>query len=223
MNIKEGVALCPGCATLSPLSDCLEAAPAVLPAQPPPGCGITDDGRRTVITSTTRSWVFGGSIGLFAIAWNSFLVFFISSMFWGSQTQPPNPSNPPGGPPTGLFMMLFMIPFVVAGIGMAGAALVGIFGTLRIEIDGPEGIVSTGVGPFAWKRRFDASAVRRVSMGKTKYEVNHRQMPVILIEADRTIRFGSTLTEARSDWLLATLRTLLRPQSRAQSGHAPGV
>jgi hypothetical protein len=56
--------------------------------------------------------------------------------------------------------------------------------------------------------------VTRVSTGRTSYQVNGQYKPVIVIEADRTIKLGSSLSEARRDWLLAALHELLIVKSK---------
>jgi hypothetical protein len=71
--------------------------------------------------------------------------------------------------------------------------------------------VCTGIGPFDWHRRFDPAEVEKVHV-RTNSE---NPQETIVIEADRTLKFGSLLTDNRRQWTRAALQVVpLMPSSR---------
>jgi hypothetical protein len=64
------------------------------------------------------------------------------------------------------------------------------------------------------------SRVTRVAIGQTSYMQNNQRKPLIVIDADRTIKFGSMLSEVRRAWMLSVLRLRLFPA--AQRGRTGG-
>ena len=79
----------------------------------------------------------------------------------------------------------------------------------EVVVTGTDGRVRTGFGPFNWTRRFDPSRVKRVVIAQTSYEQNGQRKPLIQIEADRTIKFGSLLPDERRAWMLGVLHLQL--------------
>jgi hypothetical protein len=87
-----------------------------------------------------------------------------------------------------------------------------------------DGRVRTGFGPFNRTSRFDASRVKRVSIGQASTQQNAQRKALIQIEADRTVKFGATLPDERRAWMLGALRLLLVPNrdgggDAGRSGH----
>ena len=234
VNVGEGVAYCRGCGSLSRLSEILDQAEGdredpfhpsaperqVDPDVPPRGCAIRDDGLQTTLRASARS-AGGIAGGLFAtLFWNGIVSIFVLVAIAGtlhhilgsvpSWFPAPNFSSG-GGMPLGmvLFLWIFLLPFIGIGLLLAGAFLTSLLGRVEVRVRHNRGVAFTGFGPFGWKRRFDAGAVRSVRMGRTTWKENNRSKPVIVIEADRTIRIGSILSDDRRAWLAAALRRLL--------------
>jgi len=233
INMAEGVALCRACGRLSRLGDVAMAdsppAPA-FPGTPPSGCRFIDGGPggETELHATIRS---GSAVFflIFATFWNSIVSIFVVIAIAGlySRLIGPLPSwypNPPmssgkhGTPHPAssmstselTFMCLFLIPFVLVGIGTALVALIGLLGSLRIRIDPTAVRVRTGLGPLAWTRTIDPTRITRVSIGQTSWQQNNRTLPLIVIAAaDREVKFGSQLSPERRNWMAAVLRQRL--------------
>lgn len=119
------------------------------------------------------------------------------------------------GPLTGGGILLFMIPFVLVGIGTACVAIVSWAGEVRVTIgdrtDHDSATVFLGLKNLGWKRRFKPSAVKSVTIGDSGVSVNNRPQPGIIIQTDKPLKFGSMLADDRRRWMAATLRVLLLP------------
>lgn len=216
INISEGVALCGACGQLSRLA---EVAAHKRPTQelledPPPGCRVTEWGHRTTLTATLRS--AGGMLGALAAAlfWNGITSVFVAAAArgWYEHLVGPAPDWFPAPPMDDLnslgallFMTLFLTPFVLVGVGMVVAVLLCAVGRVEVQLGGHRGVVRSGVGPVTWNQRFDPERVREVSIGWTRWQQNDQSQELIVIHADRRVKFGSMLTEERRDWLRAAL------------------
>lgn len=229
INIEQGVALCRACGRLSRLTDIVaqsEVADPSLAADPPPGCRWYQDGMATVLVATTRSVGGASFILLFSLFWNGIVSIFVLIAAAGLYTNLvgplpswfPAPANGQGSSGGGgalmslgetLFLCIFLTPFILVGVGSFLAVLHCLFGRLEVRLLGDEGQVRNAVGPLSWKRKFNAAEVTRISEGQTPYTQNGRTRPLIVIEADRTIRFGSGLTSRRRNWMMAALHALL--------------
>jgi len=249
INIAEGVGLCDACGEVSRLADIADGndqdessvAPVVDAADdPPPGCALDDRGNEIIVRASCRSLgsaIFGLIFGTF---WNGIVSIFVLIAIGGLYTNitgqplpswfpaPSGGSSGPGhhgtsgnlGPNMTLFLCVFLVPFVLVGVGMIIFVLVSLFGRNEVRLRGEEAVVRTAIGPVGWKRRFDASKVTQVRIGRTSWKENNRTKPVICIEAERTLRFGSSMREDRRAWMCAVLRKLLvEPARRPSLGH----
>lgn len=226
VNLAEGVALCPGCGRLSRLSDVVNAAPpaAELLDQIPPGCRVSSWGQEIRIRATLRST--GSLMGtLFAaLLWNGIVSVFVLIAAAGLYTNLVGPlpawfpaPNMDAPMPLGmtLFLCVFLLPFVAIGVSLLAAVLLYALGKVEVWIGDREARVRTGIGPLVWRRRFDPSQVRRVDEGTTSWETNGRPGRTVVIEAERSVKFGLLLTDERRQWMRAILRVLLvQPWSR---------
>jgi hypothetical protein len=239
INIREGVALCPGCGKLSRLSELNagERSAAEVLDSPPSGCAVYPLGNAVVVSASLRS--FGTAVGCLAIAlfWNGIVSVFVLIAFCGLYTNLVGPLpnwfpapgkgnvNAKGGPMElgeALFLCVFLIPFVTVGTGLAGAVVLTIFGKIRVVVDEFDSYVATGVGFLRWKSRFDARAVRAVNRSFSTWKTNDRHQPLIELVANRTIKFGSFLREERMEWLLAVLKKLfLNPDDKRAGSDLP--
>lgn len=238
VNIKEGVALCPGCGKLSRLSELNydnRSLQEIL-AKPPTGCSIVPLGHGAVVSASLRS--FGGFLGAacFALFWNGIVSIFVLVAIAGLYTNLigplpawfPAPRMNEGKPQMNggpmdlgmtLFLCVFLIPFVTIGTGMAAAAIINLVGKVQVVIDDAESYVTTGVGFVKWKRRFHARDVRAVNFGYTAWRSNGASSKLIEMVADRTIKFGSLLATDRLEWLRAVLKEMLL----TRDGNRPGL
>lgn len=228
INIAQGVALCPACGSLSPLSTVVEQLRPMQEtlAEPPRGCTVTESGDEMRIRASLRS--VGGAVGALAVAlfWNGIVSIFVllaAAAIYVNLVGPlpawfPVPKSDTGAPMSlgmALFLCVFLIPFVSIGAVLLAAVFLCIGGHVEVilregngEREG-EGVVSTGVGRLCWRRRFDPARVSRVGMGETSWKENDKAKPVIVIEADRKVKFGSMLANERQAWLRAVLHVLL--------------
>jgi hypothetical protein len=205
----------------------LPVADATALASPPEGCAYSESIRGDLtITASLRSVGSAVAYLAFALFWNgivSIFVLFAISQLYAHFIGPvptwfPAPRSNRGGVSTvgeTYFLCIFLIPFVLVGAGMIMAVIYSLIGRVQLTVTGTDGRVRTGCGPINWSRRFDASKVKRVSDTRTKYEVNHRTQSLIQIEAERTIRFGSGLSDPRRKWLLGMLHFLLVAPTKA--------
>jgi hypothetical protein len=104
-----------------------------------------------------------------------------------------------------IFLCIFLTPFVTIGALTFVGATMCLVGKVEVWLADREASVRTGAGPFMWRRRFDPTTVRGVTIGNTAWESNGKANPLIIIEADRTIKFGSMLPDDRREWLQAIL------------------
>lgn len=180
-----------------------------LKAQKPFGSKIvyTQDARELDIllppASSTASGLFGlAFMGAFAIAWNSFLVFWCSFTLMA-----PFPIN--------LVFGLFSLPFWAAGITMAVGVVFGLFGRVRLRIT-PEQI-SQDYELFGLKRAVAPSSQRheitKLELTKAYFKKDSdgdriEVKPQLLVWAG-TRKYGcfggSTLSQPELNWLAQEL------------------
>lgn len=228
INIREGVALCPKCGTLSRLSELSESDRSVqeILNQPPSGCSIEAFGNVVIATASLRSIAGFLAPAAFALFWNSIVSVFVLIAIAGLYTNLAGPLPAwfpaPGlnqgkpemnGEPMGLgmtlFLCIFLIPFVTIGVGMVVAAMMNLFGKVEVVINELDSYIATGIGIVKWKRRFDPHQIRSVSYGRTTWQSEGSPSKLIELAADRTIKFGSLLQPERMEWLRVVLKQLL--------------
>lgn len=216
--MQQGAALCRGCGVLLSLAEVMEqqALEAVL-TSPPWGCRIDDSAGvfevRVAVHSVGRA---AGAI-IASVFWNGITGVFVmiaigatwQNLIGALPSWFPAPANlnmPLGGV---LFLWLFLTPFISIGLLLIWTALLSMMGTLVVTINGQEGRVFTGVGWVGWTRRFDASAVRSVKLGETSYQENGRTKSVIVIDANRKVKFGTVMEDEQRRWTIAVLAARL--------------
>lgn len=217
INITEGVALCPSCGKLSRLADVAgrKRPMAELIARPPKGCSIYERGQDVIMRVSLRS--LGGFLAALFISlfWNGIVSVFVLIAVAGLYTNlvgplpnwfpAPQNNNQAMGLGESIFLCIFLIPFVTVGSVMIGVTLMNLSGKVEVWLADREASVGTGVGLLVWRSRFDPTAVRGVTVGNSTSQSNGKTSPVIVIEADRTIKFGSMLSDDRREWLQAML------------------
>ncbi len=220
INIKQSVAYCPGCGKLSDLRDVIESTDSAVDIQQTPsGCYVWNEGARIKVQSTLRS-IFGalGSL-VFALFWNGivsvFVLVAISGLWLNLAGEPPEylPAPDTNGKEmtkgSTLFLCIFLIPFVLVGMGAFACFLFNLWGRIEVLLDGPNGSIRTGIPILGWTRRFDANRVTKVTSDVSSWQQSGRTRGLIKIDADRTIKFGSQLNDTRRDWMRSVLKKLL--------------
>jgi hypothetical protein len=218
MNIAEGVALCPECGKLSPLSEVVEATTPLeeLVENPPAGCTISEWGDQTTLYANLRSGMRLLGTLFAATFWNGitsiFLLKALTSLYHNLIGPLPDwvPTLGDAVPlGTALLFCLFLIPFVLIGAAMIFAIFCYAWGRIEITVDRHEAKVRTGFGPFNWTQRFDPDQVEEVDLGFSRWASNGQHQEQIEIHADRKVNFGSMLSEERREWLYEVLRAKL--------------
>lgn len=229
MNITEGVALCPVCRELSHLSDLIwsdRTADEIL-SRPPSGCSIREADDGVVVTASLRSVGGALGIGFFALFWNSIVSIFVfvaiaglySNLIgplpaWfpapGLQDGKPRMNDQPMDLGMTLFMCIFLLPFVLVGLGTIGSFLLLLLGKIEVLIGEHDSYAATGIGPLLWKRRFDATQVKSVKYGRSKSQSDDSNFSkTLVITADLPISTASMLPQHRMEWLRIVLKELL--------------
>ncbi len=207
------------------------------PPDPVPGTSYRDDGMFVTITASPRNFkhaligllmcvLWNGliSAGLFA-AWTRILVALGVALPWV-----PSGGAPASGfvadalkMPIGLavFINVFMIPFLLVGLAMLAATLYAIAGRLEVVVTDIEGWVWRGVLVWGRKKRFDPMTVThlgtRVKMERDSSGDVHVEKKIFIgLPEGKPIRFGSTLTDQRRQFVERALRyaVLSRRQTR---------
>lgn len=226
INVAEGVALCAMCGKLARLSEIVELqeiqenseAPAVVPR----GCSTNVVMDEIRIRATLRSCAGMLGVLLIGLFWNGIVSVFVLQAVAGLYAHfvGPLPTWFPAAIGTQqalgelLFLCVFLIPFVLVGSMFVFGFLACAAGHVEVRIRGTAGAVRTGIGAFVWTKRFNPALVKRITIGETKWKQNDQTKPVICIEADRTVNFGSMLTEERREWMRATLVSMLLSPSK---------
>jgi len=242
VNVGRDIAACLDCNEVFTLSELVGvttgAAPGTAPAEravdlddPPAGCSFqrTPDG--FTVVASTRSW---GAFAIvpFAVAWNSFIAFAFTSVLWSmthaeeaaNGTEGAEPADGASGMPpfAVLFIALFMLPFVAAGLMMIGMALMMICGQVRVSVERGQGEIFTGVFGLGRHKRFDWDSIQRVADADLSAMM---PMPVsmpgssrIVLEGQRRVTFGKLLNGERSYFVAAALRQMVAERGGAQRG-----
>ena len=232
INVANDVAYCRPCNLayqLSELADDGGIDAAVDLKRPPDGVWYRSDGRGRVLGATHRSW--GTALGALGISlfWNGIVSVFVLVAIAGtlSHLHVPVPTWFPapkmnGGPMTvgmTIFLWIFLSPFILVGMAMIGAFLSALGGRTEVTILKNQGVVFTGIGPLGYRRRFDASGVRRIRLeeksGNSRTGQSQAQTEIVIESREgKLVRFGSSLTEERRQFMAGALhQTLLGPKT----------
>lgn len=196
-------------------------------SRPPAGAWYRDDGIELCVGATMRS--VGGALALlaFSLFWNGIVSVFVSLAIAGTIQQLgftvpawfPSPTMKGSGIHNGImslgmvvFMWIFLTPFIVIGCAMIGGFLSCLFGRVEVTVRDAAGTVFTGIGAIGFRQRFDASAVtgvRIVEKVSVDSESGRTKSTRIVIDADRPVKFGSTMKDERRWFIAGALRKAL--------------
>ncbi|MEM8667913.1 MAG: hypothetical protein AAGG48_10380 [Planctomycetota bacterium] len=228
INLKEGVALCPSCGKLIRLSELnLSGRPnQQVIHEPPAGCSASPVGNGAVVRATLRSLAGCVMCFVFAAFWNGivsvFVLVAIAGLYanligpvpdWfpapGVENGEPIMNDAPMGMGETLFLCVFLIPFVTIGLVLIGVMLVQLCGRVEVVIQQEGSFVATGVGFLKYKKHFDPNQVSSIEFSHTSWQSDGEAKRVLEIKSDRTIKFGSMLTDDRIEWMRVVLYELV--------------
>jgi hypothetical protein len=225
INVAQNVAFCRVCNLAHPLAALvhgLELEAGVDASRPPAGAWSRGAGMGTVIGATYRS--IGSAIGalFMALFWNGIVSVFVALATSATLTllgwpipawfPAPKMNHQEMGLGETLFLWLFLTPFIVIGLGLAGAVLRALFGWTEVRIDAGEAMVATGIGPWAWRRRFRPETVKDIRLetvpSRNRNGVD-REVIAVELDSGRLIKFGGGLREDRKRFVAAAARQVL--------------
>lgn len=231
VNVANDIAYCRACNLahkLSTLAESAELDAGVDLARPPAGAWSRNDRSGPVIGATHRS--VGSAIGLLAVSlfWNGIVSVFVLLAMAGTLRNLhvsvpswfPAPVMNDSAMSVGMtiFLWIFLTPFILIGLAMIGAFLSCLAGRTEVRIGHAEGVVSSGVGPLRYHRRFDPKSVKQVRIEARPWrdsDGDSRNKTHIVIESleGKQIKFGTMLSEARRKFVAAAVRKALFRQA----------
>jgi hypothetical protein len=188
---------------------------------PPPGAWTHTVNGETVIGAVHRAIGQGMVLLLFAAPWNFLFLALVRGVLVVGTLQNlglpvPDWLAVPGGPISLgalVFFSIFLTPFILAGLFLAALVLSAFFGRTEVRTNGQQGVVAVSIGPFVWRRRFDATAVRdvRIDTRLTPESDGDSTETYIIIEMTNgpPTGFGMMLRGARRQFVAAALRRAL--------------
>jgi len=223
INVAQDVAYCRICNASYRLSDLTfdNTATDVDLNQPPKGAWCVTDGAGTVIGASNQNLVNAVGFTFFAIFWNSgvsmFVFFDIVGALHHFKVPLPTwitiPKMEDGGEMSGSMIMftgLFIIPFVLVGLFLAGSVLINLLGRTEARISGTQGSVFTGVGKLGWRRRFDPSQLREVRCYQRRNNEGADTVGIQIETRDsKQVKFATMLTSERRQFMLGALKKIL--------------
>jgi hypothetical protein len=228
MNVAKDVALCRSCNHVSSLSSLVSGFALEKDVdlhQPPPGCWHRSTGFGAVVGSTHRA--LGTALGLLAVAlfWNGIVSIFVSVAISSTLhlLHVPVPDWFPAPKMNGetmsvgmtIFIWIFLTPFITIGLIMIAGLLSCVAGQSEVRVERGEVAVATGIGPFAWNRRFMASDLKEIRIEERPSRGsdgnNQTKMQIVAeLQSGRLIKFGTALREDRLKFLAAAADKLIR-------------
>lgn len=239
VNVARDVALCRPCNLAFPLSS-LAAGVAVDPDvdlyRPPPGCWHRHTGMGVSVGATHRSLVMALPLLGIALFWNGIVSIFVlvavsSTLHLLGVPVPgwfpaPEMNDETMGTGITIFLWIFLTPFIVIGLGMIGGFLSCVAGKTEVGVDRGMVGIATGIGPFRWNRRFQASDLKAIRIRENHGNQNrgggNRQIIAELANG-RTLKFGSLLREERQRFLAAAAEKIIRDPNMAATGLRTGM
>ena len=224
INVAADVAFCRACNVAYKISELAQGTgidPSLDLATPPAGAWQRASGLGTVIGATHRS--VGGAIGslIFALFWNGIISIFVTLAIAStlkllgvegpSWFPKPIMNGGPMGAGITAFLWLFLTPFILIGLVMIWAFLSCLGGKTEVRLRDWQGEIFTGIGSFGWKRKFNTEAIKDVRIDERQWrdsDGDRRRSTSIVIETiqGKPIKFGSSLTKERRQFVAAALR-----------------
>lgn len=111
-----------------------------------------------------------------------------------------------------LTQSLFGIPFLLGTVVLTSLCLMTTLGKVVVRGLNDQGSIFVGVGAIGWTRRFRWSEIQSIRESMSKWQQNGRNMPLIELNGPQPIRFGTQLTDARREFIIAALKQVRRAQ-----------
>lgn len=170
----------------------------------PAGCCILES-----VDGETHTWMIPAKkrfnfLLLFAAIWLLFVGVFTAAIAFGNPTD-----SATGEPPDG-WGYLFLLPFWVAGLGVAYAGLRMSFTELILRVDGEKVTLLRKFFGKVWGKSIARDDVGTVSL-KVAYRKNNSPVYHIYVENGngKDIKFGSNLEQDEKRWMLGQLQDVL--------------
>lgn len=144
---------------------------------------------------------------IFTTFWNSMLsIFLVGPWLPGATSEGGGPAPKFGVNP---FMTLFLIPFILCGIGTLVYAIMSWIGRYSVTVAGTRVQTFYGVGPIGYRRRFDATLIQKVTIERTGIESNEKPMKAIVLWMPEKKNIAMSLDEVKQRYFAAWLRNEL--------------
>jgi len=192
INVAKDTAYCTNCESLTSLSSLLESTPSKNfdASSPVSGTSLDDRGLNWTVSGSHRSWM-----ALFFVPFTLVWAGGSLSGIYGSQLI--SGEFDPG-------KSLFGLPFLIGSIVLISLSLMSVFGRTIVSVENGKALTFTGIGSIGWYRRFDWSAIDRVS------ENTSGQYKYISLEGCKRTNLGWGLSSKKLYYIANYLRTKLQ-------------
>lgn len=214
VNAATDIAYSPWTGKTHKLSSLIEssstsASDVELLNSPPAKTWYRREGSRTVVGAKERPVGTIVFFLIFTIFWNSILSVFL----FGPYIAPEMAEDGAGKFGQDAFMTLFLIPFILVGLGTLFSVLFMLFGKVEVSFTDSSGSIFTGIGPWGLTRSFDPTTVQSVRVKETSVQTNGRNLYKLVIDDTKHERsLGFCLSNERRDFIAAVLRAeLIKP------------
>lgn len=200
VNVSADLALCRSCGKTTSFSVLAEASgiPLEAKAERPKGVSV-EEGFRGAITITYQR---RSPLLIFLIP---FTAFWSGMSMWGIYISPYMKGS------LDLSQSLFGLPFLIGTLVLLSAIAFLLLGKWRILLDGGQGTVFLGAGPFGWTRYFTYDRDTLVSLKPTSIEVNNvRQKGIRVRTNDRDFVFGAVMKEEAKLYIGAKIQQAVK-------------
>lgn len=188
-------------AAAEPLGNQITEIPEEITKYPPRGTWLKQNAGRIVIGASTRSLTGAIFLVFFAAFWNGLLIFMtvgtVGNVFAGSGISG--------------WMLLFLLPFWLAGIFVASQALMTLFGKIEVVV-GRDSYVFTGIGSLGAKKRFDWNAAESIyarTFTSQDSEGGTTRRIYLFIDGGGQVKFGGQLSGEKQSYIVEILKYLL--------------
>ncbi len=219
VNTTTNIAFCRPCAEAFALTSMVkpDAIPRVSPPAKPLSTLQVQGNVLTLILPRGGPKALGCFLLIFSLLWNgvvgAFLVNTAMSYFKSGSL---NLKTEEGGTISGLYAVLFLIPFVLAGAGMACAAIYIWLCQCSLVMDHERGLYRREIFGLKFDRKFEMASIKAIKrvmvylqndvpvhgIGILRRSTDEKQEPL-----GSRIYFGSSLPEDEKEWLIGELHS----------------
>lgn len=198
VNIAADIAKCSHCGTIFQVSAAMECGgtpPSFDLNSPPSGVKFLQTPTGFTITASTRS---------------SFAFYFVPFMLvWSGLSLGALYVEPVLSGKNVILFWFIGLPFLSISIVLNWAAMMMVFGKVRIVADGYKGSVFTGIGFVGLTKHFSWLDIDLIRIGIKRSSRVGKECVQIYLEGKDRIGFGGDLSEERKYYVLHALRSLL--------------